>query len=371
MNGYRILHVVTSMDYAGIETLLMSIYRNIDRTKIQFDFLVHSQEIGDYEEEILNLGGRIYRVNKINVIRIRDYENQLFEFFIKHPEYNIVHSHLNTFSKHVLKAAEKANVKFKIAHSHASMPPISIKTIIKWISKQNLNKYADYKFSCSKKASQWLYGTTDNVTYFRNSINTKEFVFNPKLRNQVREDLELEGNTLLVGHVGNFFKIKNHDFIIKVFEKLKEKEKNSKLLLIGSGEYKKTIIHLAKRIGIEEDIIFLGSTDKVNEYMQAMDVFIFPSHREGLGMVTIEAQAAGLRIVASENIPRETQVTPLITYISLKEDIEVWVDTLLDANTKETRQDTSEMIISEGYDIEKNVQFLERFYIDLSKNYNV
>ncbi|MDT9026818.1 glycosyltransferase family 1 protein [Rossellomorea yichunensis] len=365
MGPVRVLHVVSTMNFAGIETLLINLYRNIDRNKLQFDFLIHSSEKNDYEDEILSLGGKIFRVKKLNVFNKKGYENCLYEFFINHPEYQIIHSHLNTFSKHVLKAASRAGVKHKIAHSHISFPGMSFKTIIKSISKFNINKYTDYRFACSKDAAKWVFGKTNNVHLFNNAIDSKNFVYNSGDRSKVREKLNVSSDTLLIGNVGRFNPQKNHSLIIDVFAELNKKDENSKLLLIGEGELKNKIKLKVEKLGLSKKVIFLGVTKDVNKYLQAMDIFLFPSLYEGLGIVSIEAQASGLRTIVSDTVPIETKVTDLIEYYSLRDSIDSWVNAILDFNNTYERKNMYSIIKEAGYDLPENTKWIERFYLEL------
>ena len=361
----RVLHVVSSMNFAGIETLLINLYRNIDRRKIQFDFLLHSIEKNDYEDEILSLGGKVYRVRKMNILDKRGYENNLYDFFINHPEYQIVHSHLNTFSKHVLKAASRAGVRHKIAHSHISFPGMSLKTLIKAISKININKYADYKFACSNDAAKWVFGTTEDIYFFNNAIDSRKFIFNLETRNIIREKLNISANTILIGNVGRFNPQKNHSFIIDIFAALNKKNEDTKLLLIGDGESKDKIKLRVEKLGLTDKVIFFGVTKDINKYLQAMDVFLFPSLYEGLGIVAIEAQASGLRTIVSDSVPIETKVTELIEYHSLKDSIDVWVNAIVNSNNGFKRENMHTSIKNAGYDLEENTKWLQDFYLEL------
>lgn len=365
MTPIRVLHVITKMDRAGIETLLMNIYRKIDRNKIQFDFLVHSESKGHYDDEIIDLGGKIYCLNKLVPFRTYKYKKDLKDFFCAHKEYQIVHSHLNTFSKYVVKAAKDVGVPVKIAHSHISFPGYSLKSFYKLTSRININRYADYKFACSEEAARWVFGTSDKVKIFPNAIDSATFKFDLDVRQRVREELGADLDTLIIGNVGRLTDQKNHSFLIDIFSYVNKKNSNSMLVLLGEGELESFIRNKSEELNISDNIKLLGVRHNVNDYLHAMDVFLFPSKFEGLGIVAIEAQASGLKTLASTKVPKETNVTPLIEYLSLDDSISIWGDRVLDANLKYDRRDMTDNIVREGYDIKENVIWLQNFYLNI------
>lgn len=362
----RVLHIVTKMDRAGIETLLMNIFRKIDRNKIQFDFLVHSESKGHYDDEIIDLGGKIFCVDKIIPFKTYKYKKDLKNFFSVHREYRIVHSHLNTFSKYVMKAARDVNIPVKIAHSHISFPGYSLKSLYKIIARMNINRFTDYKFACSEDAARWVFGSDDNVKIFPNAIDSDQFKFDFDVRQKVREELGADLDTLVIGNVGRLTEQKNHSFLIDVFSYVQKKNPNSILVLLGEGELESFIKNKSKKLNIFDNIKFLGVRDNVNDYLQAMDVFLFPSKFEGLGIVAIEAQASGLRTIASTKVPKETNVTPLIEYLSLDEPFNIWGDKVLESSLINNRRDMVNNVIKEGYDIKENVNWLQNFYINVN-----
>lgn len=368
MNPIRVLHVVTKMDRAGIETLLMNIYRKIDRNKIQFDFLVHTVDKGHYDDEIINLGGKIFYISKLEPFKINKYQKEIKRFFSAHKEYQIIHSHLNTFSKHVMKAAKDVNVPVKIAHSHISFPGYSLKSLYKLTARININRYTDYKFACSEDAARWVFGSSDNVKIFPNAIDSNQFKFDLDVRRRVREELGADLDTLIIGNVGRLTEQKNHSFLIDIFAYINKKNPNSMLVLLGEGELESFIKNKSKELNISNDIKFLGVRDNVNDYLHAMDVFLFPSKFEGLGIVAIEAQASGLKTIASTKVPKETNVTPLIEYLSLDDPINIWGDKVLDTRDGYERKDTSQEIVAAGYDIQQSTKWLESFYLAQLKN---
>ena len=235
----RILHVVTYMGRGGLETMIMNYYRKIDRTKVQFDFLVHRDFEADYDSEIKRLGGKIYSLPRLNPFSGL-YLNALDKFFKEHKEYNIVHSHLDCMSCIPLKYARKNGVPVRIAHSHNSNQTKDKNYILKLFFKRKIKKYATDLFACSEAAGKWMFGT-DNFKVLNNAIDSNKYVYSFETANKIRVDLGIDKNDFVVGHVGRFDPPKNHEFIIDVFNCLLSKKSDSKLLLVGEGDLRSKI----------------------------------------------------------------------------------------------------------------------------------
>jgi len=358
----RVLHVVTQMGRGGIETMLMNLYRNMDREKIQFDFLVHREEKGDYDDEIKALGGNIYYVPAINPFHHRKYLNALDTFFLKH-RYNIVHSHINTLSMYVLRAAKKANVNCRIAHSHTDRIEINKGFFIKIYCKKKLENYLTHRFACGEKAGKWLFNKND-FTILNNAIDLYKFRFDKENNLLYRNQLEL-GNSFVLGHIGNYSKTKNHSFLIDIFTEIVKKNENSKLVLIGRKDKReKAIEKKVNGLGLSSKVLFLGIRKDVQEILSCMDVFVFPSIYEGLPVTLIEAQANGIHIVASDSITEKVKVTELVQFISLKKDATYWADNILKYKDGYKRVFYLSELQTAGYDASKTAKWLENFYIE-------
>ena len=359
---HRILHIVTYMGRGGLETMLMNYYRSIERNQIQFDFLVHRKERAVYDDEIEKLGGKIYRLSRLNPWNPQ-YIKELNEFFEEHKEYRIVHCHLDCMSSIPLKVAKKAGVPIRIAHAHSSNQDKNIKYIPKLYFKKKIPMVATQLFACSKSAGDWMFGQSD-VQVLQNAIDAKQYDFNNKTRCKIRKQLGLE-NEYVLGHVGRFSSVKNHTFLIDVFERLKKTEANVKLLLVGDGEKYSEIEEKVKNKRLSEDVIFLGLRSDVNLIMQAMDVFLLPSLYEGLPVTMVEAQAAGLPCLISDRVPLECKITDLVYQVALDESLEIWIEKILDV--KKIRRDSTYDVIKEaGFDIYDNAKKLQEFYKKLS-----
>ncbi|MEK5214647.1 glycosyltransferase family 1 protein [Psychrobacillus sp. FSL H8-0487] len=365
----RILHIVTKMDAAGIETLLMNFYRNIDRTKVQFDFLTHRSEKGFYDDEISELGGRIYTVPAINPFKHQQYLNSLDEFFDNHREYKIVHSHINTYSMYPLRAAMKAGVPIRIAHSHIANVPFDLKTPFRIYTKSKLTKYSTHNFACSEMAGLWLFGReiASNGTFkvINNSIDASKYVYNEVTQKNIRKQMDIEGK-FVIGHIGRFSKQKNHFFLVDIFHEIYKKDPNSVLVLIGEGPLQSSIEKKIEELKLKESVIFTGVSTNVNELLQVMDVFVFPSRFEGLGIVAVEAQAAGVPCIVSEYIPEEAFITNIIEKISLSKSPNEWANAILKLGNHK-KKNTLQEINKAKFDIAEQKNELEYFYLNSLK----
>ena len=374
----RVLQVLTIMNRGGAENMIMNYYRNVDRSKVQFDFLLHRQDEGAFDGEIESLGGKIYRMPAISPKNYYKYKKALSIFFDQHPEYRIVHSHLNALSVLVLKEAEKKNVPIRIAHSHLAVEPFAIKKIfspntdvkatikdsIQSLIRKKVRKYATHYFSCGEKAGGWLFGKENRskVEVINNAIDSKKFVFDPEISQEVRRELNLEGKKI-IGHVGRFNEQKNHFFLIEIFERVARAIPNSCLLLIGDGNLKPKIERRAEELNIEEHVLFLGLQENIPRLLQSFDLFLFPSLYEGLPVTLIEAQASGIPIVASNTITSEVDITGLTTFCNLNSPVQHWADKVVQ-NIDHKRKNTYQMIVDGKYDIVENAYKLQEFYLN-------
>lgn len=366
----RVLQVVTIMNRGGLETLLMNYYRNIDRSKVQFDFLVHRNERGAYDDEIEASGGRIYRMPPLSPKNLKKYSVELESFFKEHSEYKIVHSHLDTLSCFPLSIAKEVGIPIRIAHGHTTDIRKDLKAPVRIISKMRLKKYANYFFSCGTKAGLWLFGeeNEDNIILMRNAIDVKEYTYDNRNATEIKRILSLK-DRLVIGHVGNFTQPKNHMFLIDVFAQIHNIDKNAILILIGEGELRRKVEDKATKLGIRSNVFFLGVRTDISQLLQAIDIFVFPSIYEGLPVTLIEAQASGLKCIISDTITKEIEVTNMVEYISLKKKPEHWAQQIMLYRNGYERRDTSQEIVDEGYDIEENVRQLQKFYLQLARNF--
>lgn len=362
----RVLQVVTKMERNGYESRIMDVYRNINRDKVQFDFYTHRKERGDFDDEIIKMGGRIFYNDAINPFRFLGYLQRLDNFFKKN-HYDIVHAHLNTYCAWVLLAAKKNGVKVRIAHSRNSGIDPGWKTIFKRASKIIINIPPTHRFACSKKAGEWLFGKKfledKNSRVIPNAFDCDSFAYNSEIREEVRRELGIDKEFALV-NVGRLSLQKNHKMIFSVFKLFKEKYKDARLYLFGDGELKDKIQAMSCKFGISDSVFFMGNRPDVYKYLNGMDVMLFPSIYEGFGTVAIEAQCNGLPVIASDVLPPETKLTNLIKYRSLKEPIEYWVEDLENSLMETNRINHSSEMKKFGYDMKNNAAKMQDFYIE-------
>lgn len=361
----RIAHVVGKMVGGGVEQTIMNYYKYIDKDLIQYDFIVDNDSTYVPVAEITSRGGRIIYVPPYQ--NVFNYIVTLKKIFLEN-DYQIVHSHLNTLSVFPLFAAYLANVPYRIAHNHS--------TAGKGELKKNIIKYALRPFSrvfptnlcaCSKYAGEWLFGKKEvekgNVKIWKNALEIEEFSFNKKMREQVRDNMNLE-NAFVIGHVGRFIHQKNHFFLLDVFDEIHKIDNSSVLVLVGEGVLENEVRKIVKEKNLEEQVIFMGNRKDVANLYQAMDIFIFPSFYEGLGMVAVEAEIAGLQVYCSENIPIEAKISENFTVLPLTESPKKWAEKIIQNRTYE-RKSMSENASKCGYDIKKAAFELSQWYFDL------
>lgn len=361
----RILHIVSSMDRGGAETLIMNVYRNINLTKYQFDFVCHKDVKGHYDDEIFQLGGRIYRIPSLGQIGPIRYMIRLIKI-IKSQPFIAIHSHTDFQSGFPALAGRIVGIKHRICHSHSTgwLRNNHIKNRIIFKFLRFLINFSATRFcSCSKDAGAFLFGgrafKSNKGMILRNGIDLENFMKVEKLpRKTLYEELSLPEDSILIGHVGTFSESKNHIFIIKIIKQLVEKDNRYHLILVGDGPLKLSIEEEAERIGISEHIKFLGVREDIPRLMKAFHVFLFPSFFEGFGLVAIEAQSVGTPCILSDTIPKETDMgLGLISFVSLDKSVDVWckqVESSLNCKRpKKTR--IIRQVIMNGYDIRNNI----------------
>lgn len=360
----RILQCVNDMHRAGLETMLMNYYRNIDRTQIQFDFLTHRPYRSDYDDEIESLGGKVYYAPRLYPQNYPAYFKWMAKFFFEHPEYEIVHSHIDTMSYLPLLAAKKAGVPIRIAHSHNTAVDRDFKHLLKQYFRLRINSVCNQRLACGQEAGKFLFGNRD-FKVIPNAIDAEKFYFNKVNRKKKREELGLT-TEFVVGHVGRFSYQKNHKFLVEIFNELLKKEPSSILLLVGIGEKEDEVREQIKTLGITDKVRFLGNRSDVNELYQAMDVFVMPSFFEGIPVVGVEAQFANLSCVFSDKVPQEVKFNEKCEFNSLGKSAEEWVKTILEERTPNNRM--TGHVIGSSYSIDNSKDILRNLYMELNKN---
>ncbi|TWD98891.1 glycosyltransferase involved in cell wall biosynthesis [Neobacillus bataviensis] len=360
----RVLHVVVNMNRGGAETLIMNLYRNIDRTKVQFDFLTCRE--GVFDNEIKELGGKIHRIPYINDVGPFGYIKALNDFFSNHNDYLIVHSHLNQMSGVVVRAAKKNGIKYCISHSHNTGGEGGIITKgYKWYSGLFIPLNSNYTFACSQAAAKWLFGKkADEAKLLNNGIEPEMFSFSPEIRLMKRKELGIS-DQLVIGHVGRFNKQKNHKFLVEVFAELVKRKPNSLLLLCGDGVLRQDIENRVNELNIRDKVKFLGIRSDIHQLLHAFDIFLFPSLHEGLPVTLIEAQAAGIPCLISDEITNEVDLgLGLMKFLSISNK-DMWIAELNKFDAKKMDRNTPKIkkLREKGYDIKITAEWLQDFYL--------
>lgn len=367
----RILHVVGGMNRGGVETWLMHILRHIDRDRFQMDFLVHTNQPCAYDEEIRTLGSQIIPC-PLNRFQPWSYANHFKQILQMYGPFDIVHSHVHHFSGYILRIAQQSEIPVRIAHSHNNSS--LVKTKPKWHRSLYLNlmrawiiKYATLGLGCSRDATVDLFGSswkTDfhqqilycgiDLTAFQNTVDTVD----------IRSEFGIPQDAFVIGHVGRLETPKNHNFLLEIAAEAVKQEPKMRLLLVGDGSLRSNIEKKIAQLGLTEHVIFAGSRPDVPRLMQgAMDVFLLPSFQEGLGLVLVEAQAAGLPCIFSDIVPEEVDlVKPLVRRISLLESASTWSKAVLTASARLTKKDALNVVKKSHFNIEIGVKNLVEVY---------
>ena len=285
----RILHVIGELNRGGAETMIMNLYRSIDRSIIQFDFIIHTTEKCAYSDEILGYGRKIYSIPRYRGINHMEYVKAWHKFFHNNTEYRVIHGHMRSTASIYLNIAKKYRL-ITIVHSHNTSSGNGGAAMVKNLMQLPIRNIADYFLACSEAAGRWLYGAEackrNNFYVLNNAIHADRFIYNKEIRLRKQKELLLHNN-FVIGTVGRLTKQKNPFFILETFKMLSDQYNNAVLLWVGEGELLEPIIRKSIELEVSEKILFLGERSDVNELFQAMDVFIFPSLWEGLGMVVI------------------------------------------------------------------------------------
>lgn len=372
----RVLQVLGGTGLGGAESRVMDSYRHLDRSRIQFDFCVHSQQEGFFDKEIESLGGHVYRVPRFHVTNWIAYRRAWKAFFREHPGYAAVHGHMTSTASIYLPIAKAAGVPLTIAHARSAGVDPGLKGAMTRFLRRNLGKKADVCLTCSRLAGEAVFGEKmvkeGRVITVPNAIDAKEFAFSEQVRQRKRSELGIGEQEFVIGHVGRFGHMKNHAFLLDVFAQLHKRLPDSRLLLVGEGGLMDSIREKAAALGLSGRVIFAGNQAKVADYYMAMDFFVFPSIFEGLPGSVIEAQAAGLRCLVSDSVTDEVLITPLAQALPLSDGAAAWAGNVLERSGSENsaqspggygRKQMAQAIKDAGFDVSDQVRFLEGLYL--------
>ena len=365
-NVIRVAHIIGKWVGGGVESVVMNYYNYIDREKIQFDFICDEDSTNIPYDEIEKLGGKVILIPPYQ--RIVKYHKTL-KNVLKDGNYKIVHSHINTLSVFSLFAAKCAGVPVRIAHSHSTTnKKEKKKNILKQILRPFSKLFATDYMCCSEYAGRWLFGDKEydkgNVYLLNNAIDLDKFKYDEKVRIKKREELNIEDDTLVIGHVGRFVEQKNHRFLIDIFNEVHKQNSKSVLLLAGQGPLMNEMMKKVERLGLGDSVKFLGQRHDIEQLYQAFDVFCLPSLYEGLGMVLIEAQCSGLYCVASNEVPNIVNIADIVKFCDLR-NIKEWKENIL--IRQDTRKDLFKKLTECGYNIKKENKKIVLKYIEMEK----
>ncbi len=368
----RVLHSVSNMARAGVESFIMNYYRHMDRGQIQFDFLANKREPGAFEPEIERLGGHVYRSPGFNPLKFPKYVAFLRKLFADNPDMRLIHVHNGALGEYALIAGRIIGLRHCLYHAHSTKIPNGKGRAVKFVLKPFIQYTATDLLACGDESARFYYGDRNvdsgRCAFVHNAIIPEKFAYNKETRDRMRAQSGLREG-VVIGHVGRFTETKNHGRILKIFDEVKKRLPDAQLLLVGTGENEQMIKDAVAALPYARDVVFTGDVGNVHEWYQAMDIFLMPSKWEGLPVVGIEAQAAGLPCFFSAVITRETAVTDLASFVSLDESDEVWADAIVAAAINGApRRDTSGDIRAAGYDVAEEAKKLQALYLRLAED---
>ena len=365
----RVLHSVSNMARAGIETMLMNYYRQIDRRQLQFDFLANKPVPGEYDEEIRSMGGRVFVSPGLNPLHYPRYRRYVADLLRENPDIKIVHAQNEAMGYYALKSAKDAGLRIRIAHAHNTQIIRDYKYPLKLICKRLLPGAATDYWSCGRDAGIYYYGEMRwNASGFilHNAIDLSRFGFRPEARARQRQMHGLQ-DCFVIGHVGRFNVQKNHGRLLDIFARIVKTEPSARLALIGTGELEQSVREKALNLGILDKTLFLGQMADVSDWYQAMDCFVLPSLFEGLPVVGIEAQAAGLPCVFSDRVTDEVLLSPEARRVPLQSDDAEWAGEIMKAaRAAADRKKGMDTVRQAGYDIHAEALKLQRVYLEMA-----
>lgn len=358
----RVLQIMGIVASGGVEAVIMNYYKHIDKSKVQFDFVMHKGSNPDYIATVKAMGAKVYEVTPYSnpIGFVKDVYT-----IIKQSDYKIVHSNMNSLSVFPLLAAYLAGAPVRILHNHTTDNPVEVfRTFFKRVLRPLACLFANRYFACSQKAAKWMYGEkalkSGKVTIVNNAIDLNKYAFDSSKREIIRKQLGMDGN-FVIGHVGRFVQTKNHKFIIDVFAEVLKNEPKARLLLIGDGPLRKQIENKVKQLDFNGKVVFTGVRNDVADLYNAMDVFVLPSFYEGLPVVGVEVQANGLPFICSSNVTKEILITKRVELLGLNKGVQMWQTAICKyANQVHNKADTD--IVNSGFDITIEATKLEKIY---------
>lgn len=366
----HVLHVLGRLNIGGAESRVMDLYRNIDRTKYQFDFMQHTDDVCAFQKEIEELGGTVYHVPRFRFFNIISYCRSWKIFFKKHPEIKIVHGHMTSTAGIYLPIAKKIGNAYTIAHARSAGVDKGIKGVLTRVLRLGLSKKCDQCFSCSELASIAVFGQKayekGAVQVIPNAIEVEKFVYDERKRAEIRAQYQISDDMYVIGHVGRFHSAKNHTYMVQIIKECVQKDKKCCLMFVGDGPLKEQVVEYVKSMGMQEHVIFTGNQSNVADYYQAFDCFILPSFYEGLPGTAVEAQVSGLPGIISDRVTSEAIVTDTMKQESIDVEPKYWADRIMGYRGLERKTRIDE-VRAAGFDVKEQAQRLSDFYAEAVK----
>lgn len=366
MKPIRVLHIIGKMDRAGAETMLMNLYRHIDRKKVQFDFVTFTNDKGDYDDEIIAMGGRVIPIIATNPI------TRMFKLYLllkKHPEYHTIHSHVLLHNAFHLMAAYAAGLKNRISHSHNTSSSRLDNGFVDKIShkyenvaKSIINQLATHRIACGSEAGLYLYNNLENVLILPNAVDIKE-AHKIAYINRIKLNKDFDSSRLNIVHVARFMPVKNHEFILNIARELIEKKIEFTIYLVGDGLLRSEIENKIIKYGLSNYVKAIGIQSDVIRLMSQSDIMLLPSFYEGFPVVLVESQAVGLPALVSNRVSKEVDLgLGLVNFLDIDE-VSPWVDAILNFQSIDlSNEEIFNKLAYQGFDISSNSEILTRIY---------
>jgi len=361
----KVLQVIGTLKIGGAENIAMNFARFIDKKRFQIDYLVFGDTKGEYEDEALELGCKIIHIDPPSNGYLKYFRN--LKRILIEGKYNAIHAHMLLNNGLTLKAAHDVKIKKRISHSHSTDSGRKESFFYKcyvYLMKRMIKKYATDLISCGGDAGEYLYGNEfkQKGIILNNGIDVSKFAYNVETRMEVRQSLGVD-EEILLGHVGRLTKVKNHEFLIDVFNEMLKINANTRLLIVGDGELRGFIEEKIDNLGIKDRVTLTGIRTDIADLLQAIDVIVFPSLFEGFPVTMVEAQAAGIPCIVSDKVTNQIAVTNLISFMSLDESAKSWAHVSLQQAMHERTNKSSQMI-EKGFDVITTIKTLEKIYED-------
>ncbi|UOQ48471.1 glycosyltransferase [Gracilibacillus caseinilyticus] len=365
-NALRILHVVDQLDRGETATMILNVYRNIDRNKVQFDFLTMME--GEFDEEVRRLGGHLYRISSLNEVGWKEYQKSLRQFFKGHRFYIVMHCHLDQLNTFPLIEAKRVGIPVRIAHSHNTGAEENSQQ--KWLyslSGTLVTVFATDYFACSIEAAKWLFKhKAKQTSIIHNALDLDQISISASVRKQVREALKVKQHDFVIGHAGALSQQKNHAFLLDLFVGFRRRIPQTKLILIGDGSLKGAITERIKQYRLQDFVEVIDWKGNADKWIHAFDVVVYPSLHDGFPTSLVKTQYAGIPILASDRISEEIDLgNELIEFIPLHDKAR-WLESIHAIYEKQYRKPTDITILKKkGLDIQTVARQTEETYLEL------